>query len=53
MCKTYVIMVLSPPYVIKLHRLVKLSNMSHDIFRFIIYNKEKESTKIAPVNYLC
>ena len=30
------------PYVIKLHRLVKLASVSYDIFFILIYDKEKK-----------
>ena len=36
----------------QLHRLVKLANVSHDIFQFFIYEEEKVKTKIAPVHFI-
>ena len=43
---------LSPPNVIQLHRLIKLATISHDIFKFFIYDEEKRKIKIASANFL-
>ena len=43
---------LSPPNVIQLHRLIKLATISHDIFKFFIYDEEKRKIKSHQIIFL-